>query len=66
VATVRDQLVGFLERALVEQKFHALAGRHLALFVLPLAPLARRRLLGHLVALFQFGNFLFEFHRETL
>jgi len=39
VAAVRHQLIGFLERPFVEQKLDALAGRHLALFVLALAPL---------------------------
>ena len=66
MAAMRDQLIGFLEGALVEQKLDALAGRHLALFVLPLAPLRAAAFLGHLVSLFQFGNLLFEFHREPL
>ena len=66
MAAVRDQLVGFLESALVEQKFDALAGRHLALFVLALAPLRASAFLRQLISLFQFGNLLFEFHRETL
>ena len=61
-----DQLVGLLEGALVEQKFDALARRHLALFVLALAPLRASAFSGQLVSLLQFGNFLFEFHREPL
>src|SRR5208337_2856571 len=66
VAAMRDQLVGLLESTLVEQKFDALAGRHLALFVLALAALCATAFQRHLVSLFQFGNFLFEFHSQTL
>ena len=51
IAAVGDQLVGFLERAFVEQKFDALARRHLAFFMLPLAALGPSTVFGQLVPL---------------
>ena len=66
VATMRDELVGLFKRSLVEQKFHPLARRHLALFMLPLAPLRAPTFQRHLVAFLQLGNLLFKFHRGTL
>src|ERR1035441_8737128 len=66
VATVGDELVGLLERALIEQELHALAGRHFAFFMLPLATLGTSAILGELVPLFQFGHFLFEVHGRKL
>ena len=66
MAAVGDQLVGLFEGAFVEQEFDALAGRHLAFFVLALAALRAAAFFGQLVALFQFGNFFFEFHGERL
>ncbi len=66
VAAVGDELVGFLERALVEQKFNALAGRHLAFFVLALAAFGAATIFGKLVPPFKFGNLLFEVHGPRL
>ncbi len=53
-AAVRDQLVEFFKRILVEQEFDALAGRQLALFVLALAALGSSALLGGGMAAAQF------------
>src|SRR6266851_2690256 len=52
-ATMRDQLVGLFEGAVVEQELDALPRRHFALFVLALAPLRASALFGKLIALFQ-------------
>ena len=61
---MRHQFVGFLECSFVEQKLDPLARRHLALLVLTLAPLRPATFQRHLVALLQFGNLIFKFHRE--
>ena len=60
------QLVGLLERALVEQKFNALSRRHLAFFMLPFAALLASALFRQAVALLQFVNLLLELHSEPL
>jgi hypothetical protein len=52
VAAVRDQFVGFFEGAVVEQKLDALAGRHLAFFMLAFAALLASAGLGKLIAPF--------------
>src|SRR6202011_4208371 len=62
VRAVRNQPVGFLERTLVEQKLDALAGRHLALLMLPFAALLPAALRSQAVALLQFFEFLFQVH----
>ena len=59
---MRDQLVGFLERAFIEQKFDALARRHLAFFMLLLAALLAAAFFGQMVALLQLFQLLFEVH----
>ena len=61
-AAVRDQLVGFLEGAFIEQELDALARRHLAFFVLLLAALLAAAFFGQVVALLQLFQFLFEVH----
>ena len=66
VAAVRDQLVGLFEGAVVEQELDALAGRHLAFFVLALAALRSAAVFGELVAFLEFGDFLFEIHARGL
>jgi len=58
-------LVDFKEVG-VEQKLDPLAGRHLALFVLPLAPLRPTSFLGQLITSLQLGNLLFQFHGRRL
>ena len=45
-----DQLVGLFESALVEQELDALAGGHLAFFVLPIAALGAATVCGKVVA----------------
>ena len=62
VGAMRDQLVGLLEGAFVEQELDALAGRHFAFFVLALAALLSAAVFGQLIARLQFGEFLFEVH----
>ena len=57
-----DQFIGLFERALVEQKLDALPGRHAAFFVLFLAALGTTAFLRQGIALFQFGELLFQLH----
>ncbi len=59
---MRDQLVGLLECALIEQKLDALASRHLALFMLAFAALGTSAIFRKLVPLLEFGDFLLEIH----
>ena len=59
---MRDQLVGFLEGAFVEQELDALACLHLAIFMLTGAALLAAALLGEGIALFQLGQFLLQVH----
>ena len=66
VAVVRDQFVGLFEGAFVQQEFDALARRHFAFFVLALAALGSAAIFGELVALLEFGNFLFEIHAARI
>ena len=66
IAPVRDQFVGLLERALIEQELDPLARRHLSFFVLALAALGPAAILGELVALVQLSDFLFEIHGDGL
>src|ERR1019366_1991924 len=54
-AAMRDQLVGFLEGAFVEEEFNALAGGHLALFVFAGAALFSASGFGEGVTTFEFG-----------
>ena len=49
-AAMGDQLVGLFESALVEQELDALAGGHLAFFVLPIAALGAATVCGKVVA----------------
>src|SRR5579863_2063592 len=66
VRAVGDQLVGLFESALVEQELDALAGRHLAFFVLAFPALRTAAFLGQVIAPLQFGQFLFAVHREEI
>jgi len=43
---MRDQLVSFFERALVEQELNALAGGHLTFLVLTFAPFGSAAVFG--------------------
>ena len=62
IAAVSHQLVGLFERALVEQKLNALAGRHFAFLMLAFAPLLASPVFSKTVALFQFSKFFFNSH----
>ena len=66
VAAVRDQLVGLLEGAFVEQELDALARRHLAFLVLLLAALFPAAFFGQVIALLEFLEFLFQIHRPQI
>ena len=61
-AAVGDEFVGLFEGAFVEQELDALPRRHFAFLVLALAALRASSVFGELVALLQFGEFLFEIH----
>ena len=62
VAAMRDQFVGLLEGAFVEQELDALAGRHLAFLVLFFTATLATAIFGELVTLLQFSQFLFKIH----
>ena len=66
VGAVGDQLVGFFEGAFVEQELDALAGRHLAFFVLAFAALRAAAFFGQVVAFLEFCQFLFEIHGRRI
>ena len=59
---MRDELVGLLEGALVEQELDAFARRHLAFLVLPVAALLAPTRLGQPVAPLQFCELLLQVH----
>ena len=50
-ATMRDQLIGLLESAVIEQELDTLPRRHFTFLVLALAPLLASASFGKLVAL---------------
>jgi len=62
VAAMRHELVGFLERSLIEQEINSFPRRHFAFFVLPFPPLRSAAFLGEPIALLQFVDFLFDIH----
>ena len=66
IAAMRDELIGLLERPLIEQELDALAGRHLSFFMLALAALGAATVFRELVPLIEFGDFLFEIHGQGL
>ncbi len=61
-----NQLVGLFEGALIEQELNALAGRHLALFMLARTALFTAARFGQRVTTLQFGQLLFEVHKGGL
>jgi hypothetical protein len=65
-AAMRDQLVGFLECAFIQQELDSFARRHFSLLVLALAPFRAAALLGQLVATLQFRNFFFKIHEMLI
>jgi hypothetical protein len=66
IAAVRDQFVGLLERAIVQQELDAFPRRHLPFFVLPFAALFAAALLGKAIAFLEFGQFVFVFHGAAI
>src|SRR6202034_3571464 len=66
VTSMRDELVGFFEGAIVEQELNALPRGHFAFLMLAFAPLLASTFLGKSIALFQFCNFSFKIHRGRI
>ena len=66
IAAVRNQFVGLLERAVVQQELDALPRRHLPFFVLPFAALFAAALFGKAIAFLEFGQFVFVFHGAAI
>ena len=56
------QLIGFLECAVIEQELDALAGGHLAFFVLPFATLRPAAFFGQAIAFLKLLQLLFQVH----
>ena len=63
---MRDETVGFLERTFVEKEVNALAGRHLAFFMLALTTFFPSAVFSQTIEAFQFLKFLFEVHGRGL